>query len=185
MRKNLGPKSLICPEPVLIIATYNEDGSANAMNAAWGGVSDYNEIIISVSKHKTTENIKKTKAFTVSFATKEQVVSCDYVGIVTGNKVKDKLNKAKWHISKSENVNAPLIDELPVALECKLKKYDEKAGHLIGTIVNVSVDSSVLTRGKVDYKKFHPIIFDGLNNTYMSLGDKVANAFSIGKKLIK
>ena len=183
MRKDLGPQSLVYPEQVLIIATYNKDGSANAMNAAWGGLSDTNEILISVSKHLTTENIKKRKAYTVSFGTKEYAKECDYVGIVSGNKVKNKFEKTKWHTIKSDYVDAPIIEELPVTLECKLKKYDEKNGYLFGTIVNVSVDKSVMTKGKVDFKKFHPIMFDGLNHTYREIGDKVADAFKVGKKI--
>ena len=184
MRKNLGPKSLIYPEPVLIIGTYDEDGTPDAMNAAWGGVSDVNEIHLCLSsEHKTVKNLLKTKEFTVSFATKKYKNECDYVGMVSGNKVKDKLDKCKFHCVKSKKINAPIIKELPLTLECKLIKYDKKTGHLYASIINVSVDDSILTNGKVDMKKFEPIIYDGLNNTYHVVGKKVGDAFKDYKKI--
>lgn len=184
MRKDLGPKSFISPMPVLIIATYNEDGTANAMNAAWGGVSDTNEIMICLSKHKTTTNILRNKEFTVSFATKEHIAECDYVGLVSGNDVSNKLEKANLHTTKASKVNAPIIDELPVAIECKLKSYDDLTGHLFASIENVSVDETVMTNNKVDFNKFHPVIFEDLNHEYLEFGNKVGDAFQIGKTII-
>ena len=183
MRKNLGPKSFISPMPVLIIGTYNEDGTANAMNAAWGGVSDTNEIMICLSKHRTTTNILRNKEFTVSFATKEYIDVCDYVGLVSGNDVPNKLEKANLHTSKADKVNAPLIDELPVAIECKLKSYDDKTGHLFASIENVSIDESVMTDDKLDYNKYHPVIFEDMNHSYLEFGNKIADAFKIGKTI--
>ena len=183
MRKDLGPKSLVYPEPVLIIGTYNDDNSANAMNAAWGGVSDTNEIMICLAKHRTTDNILKRKAFTVSFADEEHVAECDYVGLVSGNEVPNKLEKVKFHTTKSSIIDAPLIDELPVALECELISYDDSTGHLFGSIKNVSVDEKIMTDGKVDLSKYHPVMFDGLNHEYRRIGDKVADAFKIGKTI--
>lgn len=180
MRKDFGPKSFISPMPVLIIATYNEDQSVNAMNAAWGGISDTNEILICLSKHKTTTNILRNKEFTVSFATKEYIAACDYVGLVSGNDVPDKLNIANLHTSKANKVNAPYIDELPVCIECKLKSYDEETGHLFASIENVAIDDAVLTDGKLDYSKYHPVIFEDMNHEYLAFGEKVADAFKIG-----
>ncbi|MBQ0036442.1 MAG: flavin reductase family protein [Firmicutes bacterium] len=180
MRVDFGPKSLVYPEPVLIIATYNDDGTANAMNAAWGGVSDTNEIHICLSKHKTTNNILKRKEFTVSFADKEHIAACDYVGLVSGNEVPNKLEKANLHTVKASKVDAPIIAELPVAIECKLISYDENTGHLYASIVNVSVDDSVLTDNKVDLNKYHPVIFDDFNHEYRLIADKVADAFKVG-----
>jgi len=181
MRKHLGPQSLVYPEPVLIIGTYNEDKTGNAMNAAWGGVSDYNQIFICLANHKTTDNIMRTKAFTVSFATKEYVKESDYLGLVSGNKVKNKLEKVNFHIKKAKHVNAPIIEELPVALECKLISYDEQTGYLFGDIVDVSVDPKVMTKGKVDLNKFVPIMYDGLNHNYHEIGKKVGTAYKDGK----
>ena len=180
-RFNFGAKPLMYPQPVLIIATYDENEVPNAMNAAWGITTDFNEISISLSEHKTTDNLAKTGAFTVSMATEEQLAACDYVGIESGRKVPDKFAKAGFHATRSEFVNAPLIDELPLALECKVKSFTD--GILIGEIVNVSADESIITDGKVDLKKLRPIAFDPFNNAYMGIGEKVGNAFSDGKKL--
>jgi flavin reductase (DIM6/NTAB) family NADH-FMN oxidoreductase RutF len=180
-RLNFGAKPLMYPQPVLIIATYDENEAPNAMNAAWGITTDFNEISISLSEHKTTDNLAKTGAFTVSMATEEQLAACDYVGIESGRKVPDKFAKAGFHATRSEFVNAPLIDELPLALECKVKSFTD--GILIGEIVNVSADESIITDGKVDLKKLRPIAFDPFNNAYMGIGEKVGNAFSDGKKL--
>jgi len=180
-RINFGSKPLMYPQPVLIIATYDENGVPNAMNAAWGITTDFNEISISLSEHKTTDNFAKTGAFTVSMATEDQVVGCDYVGIESGRKVPDKFEKAGFHATKSEFVNAPLIDELPLALECRVKSFED--GILVGEIVNVSADESVVTDGKVDLNKLRPIAFDPFNNAYMGLGEKVGNAFSDGKRI--
>ena len=174
-------KPVMYPMPVLIVATYDENGVPNAMNAAWGIITDMNEISISMSEHKTTENLAKTGAFTVSMATESTVVPCDYVGVESAKKVPDKFEKAGFHATKSQRVNAPLIDELPMALECKVKSFEN--GILVGEIVNVTADESVLTDGKIDPKKLKPIAFDPVNNTYMGLGEVVGKAFSDGLKL--
>ena len=135
MRKNFGAKAILYPMPVLIIGTYDEDGKPNAMNAAWGGISEETQISICVDDgHKTAKNVVKTGAFTVSIADAENVVACDYVGIVSGNKEPDKIEKAGWHVAKSEFVNAPLFDELPMALECKLISYDEETCRLVSIV---------------------------------------------------
>ena len=147
MRKNFGAKPWTYPQPVLILATYGEDGTPDAMNAAWGGISDDKELSMCISaEHKTTANILLRKAFTVSMATAEQVVACDYVGIESGSNVANKLEKAGWHTTKSEFVDAPLIDELPMAVECRLVSYDPESCRLVGEIVNVSADEAVLGR---------------------------------------
>ena len=182
MRKNFGPKPACYPMPVYIIGTYGADGTPNAMNAAWGGISEENQITICISAgHKTTANILSRKAFTVSMATADYVTACDYVGIVSGNKVPDKFARAGFHASKSEFVDAPLIEELPMAVECKLISYNPETCCLIGEIVNVSADESVLNEtGKVDPRKLKPITFDPMNNAYLVLGEKVGNAFKDG-----
>lgn len=180
-RKNFGAKPVMYPQPVLIIATYDENGVPNAMNAAWGITTDYKEITVSLGEHKTTDNLAVRKAFTVSMATEDQVVPCDYVGIESGRKVPDKFAKAGFHATKSDFVDAPLIDELPMALECRVKSFND--GILVGEIVNVSADESVLTDGKVDPKKLKPITFDPINNTYIGLGEVVGEAFKDGSKI--
>lgn len=180
-RKDFGAKPLMLPQPVLIVAAYDENGTPDAMNAAWGITTDFKEITISLSNHKTTENLKKTGAFTVSMGTEEMMVACDYVGLVSANRVPDKFARAGFHATKSAFVNAPLIDELPMTLECTVKRYED--GILVGEIVNVSADESVLTDGRIDYKKLKPITFDPCGNAYVGLGDKVGNAFQDGNKL--
>ncbi len=185
MRKNFGAKAILYPMPVLIIGTYDENGTPDAMNAAWGGISEETQISICVSEdHKTTKNILARGAFTVSVADAENVVACDYVGIVSGNKEPDKIGKAGWHVTKSEFVNAPLFDELPMALECKLISYDEDSCRLVGEIVNVCADERILNaEGKIDLTKFSPITYDPVHHTYRKLGEAVGQAFRDGLKL--
>lgn len=185
MRKNFGAKPYTYPQPVLIIASYDENGTADAMNAAWGGISDDTQISMCLSAgHKTVKNILKRKAFTVSMADAAHVTECDYVGIVSANDVPNKLSRAGFHTTKSEFVDAPLIDELPMALECRLVSYDEESCRMVGEIVNVSADERILgENGKIDPAKLQPITFDPVNNAYLKLGEKVGNAFKDGVKL--
>lgn len=185
MRKNFGPKTMCYPMPVFIIGTYNADGTPNAMNAAWGGISEEQEISICVdNSHKTAENLIARKAFTVSMATADTLAACDYVGIVSGNKEPDKFAKAGFHATKSEFVDAPLIDELPMVLECEVISYDEETCRLVGRIVNVSADESILgENGKVDVAKLRPITYDSMNHHYLVLGEKVGQAFHDGLAL--
>ena len=185
MRKNFGPKTWLYPMPVLIIGTYDQNGNPNAMNAAWGGIYDTNQVMVCLADdHKTTDNIKKTEAFTVSFATAETVAACDYVGIVSANDLPDKFARAGFHAVKSEFVNAPIIEELPMTVECRLLKFNED-GICIGEIVNVSAEERILDgAGKVDAKVLNPIVYDSAIHAYRSLGEKVGQAFSEGKKLL-
>ena len=185
MRKSFGPKPLLYPQPVLMIATYDEDGTPDIMNAAWGGITEDNEITICLSaEHKTTKNLQKRGAFTVSMGTAEQVVACDYVGLVSGNQVPDKFARAGFHATKSEFVDAPCIDELPIAVSCRVVSYDPESCRLVGEIVNVSVDEAYLTpEGKVDVDKVAPITYDSFNKTYVRLGAVVGRAFHDGAAL--
>lgn len=184
MRKNFGAKPMIYPMPVLIIGTFDENGVPDAMNAAWGGISEENEISICISAdHKTTKNILLNKCFTVSIPDVKNTVAADYVGIVSGNDNADKIEKAGWTYEKSEIVNAPVFNELLFTLECKLTSYDEETCRLVGEILNVSADESILTDSKVDLSKFNPITYDPSNHNYVALGETVGKAFSDGKKL--
>lgn len=184
MRVNFGAKPITYPQPVFIVASYDENGVPDAMNAAWGGISESNELSMCISAgHKTTANVLARGAFTVSMATADTVVPCDYVGIVSGNKVPDKFERAGFHAVKSEFVDAPLIEELLVAVECKLVSYDEETCRMVGEIVNVCADESVLTDGKVDVAKLRPIAFDPMNMAYHVIGEQVGSAFSDGKAL--
>lgn len=186
MRKNFGPQTWIYPMPVLIIGSYDEKGNPNAMNAAWGGIFDYNQIMICLSSHKTTENIKKNKAFTISFATKETIAASDYVGIVSQNDEPNKIIKSGLKYEKAEHVNAPLFTDYPLSLECELIdiiNQGEGGGNFIGKIVNVSADESILSNGKIDPKKLHIITYDPVTFKYIELGEEVGSAFKEGLKL--
>jgi len=180
-RVDFGAKPWVFPMPVLIVGTYDENGVPNAMNAAWGCITDMAEISISMSEHKTTENFTKTGAFTVAFATEDTVVACDYVGVESASKVPNKFEKAGFTAVKSEKVNAPIIQELPMSLECKVKSFED--GILIGEIVNVNADENILTDGVIDYKKLKPITYDPVTHDYVALGAAVGKAFSDGMKL--
>ncbi len=185
MRKNLSAKAYVYPLPVLIIGSYDERGIPNAMNAAWGTVCDENKVSICLSaSHKTVKNILKNKEFTVSMADEKNVVPADYVGVVSGNKVQNKLEKCGWHTVKSEFINAPIIEELPLTLECKMESYDIDSEIMIGEIVNVSAEESILnSKGKIDLTKFKPICYDCDTHGYYTLGERVGTAFSDGLKI--
>lgn len=184
MRKNFGAKPILYPQPVLIIGSYDENGTPDAMNAAWGGISEANEISICLSaEHKTVKNILARGAFTVSMATVDTVVPCDFVGMVSGNDVPDKLARAGFHTQKSALVDAPIIEELPMAVECRLRTYDAESCRMVGEIVNVCADECVLTDGKIDPAKLKPITYDGMNHAYYALGERVGDAFSAGAAL--
>ena len=186
MRKDFGPKTWLYPMPVLIIGTYDEKGNPDAMNAAWGSIYDYNQITISLGAHQTTDNLKVTKAFTVSIATRKTVAASDYVGLVSYKKEPNKVLKAGLHHEKSKHVNAPMFLEYPMTLECEVYSMegdDDKGYTLIGNIKNISIDEEVLTNGKVDVKKLEPITFDAINNKYIVLGENVADAFKAGLSL--
>ena len=183
MRKNFGAKPYLFPQPVMIIGTYDKDGNANAMNAAWGGIVGMDIIIIDLSSHKTTDNIVLNKAFTVSVADTEHMTQCDYVGIVSANKEAEKMKKAGFTVTKSEFVNAPVINELPLTLECELEKVLEGSMYL-GRIVNVCADEKILgSDGEISLDKFTPITYDTVHYGYYELGKKVGNAFADGAKL--
>lgn len=184
MRKDFGKKTWFYPLPVLIVGSYDENGAADAMNAAWGGIYDGDHVILSLgASHKTTKNIKAKGAFTINFADAAHVVEADYVGLVSANDVSDKLEKAGFHTTHSQHVDAPIIDELPLALECRLVKFNED-GNIIGEIVNVSADERILDEGGlVDPAKLEAISFDPVHNAYLKLGEKVGNAFQDGGAL--
>lgn len=177
-------KGFITPHPVFIISTYDANGVANAMNAAWVGQVGPNQLSMSLSPHKTTENLKLNKEFTVSFATKEYVEACDYVGIESQNKVANKLEKCGLTTTKSDKVNAPIINELPVAIECKVIDIQTEFNEtrITAEIVGMKADDSVITDDKVDLEKLHPIMFDTVALCYREIGKSVGGAWNCGKK---
>lgn len=183
MKKNFGNKNWMFPMPVLMIATYDEDGTPDVMTAAWGGVTLEDEITICIdTSHKTWANIAAKKAFTVAFGTADTVAPCDYLGIVSGNETPNKVAQSGFTLTKSVFVDAPVINELPLVLECHLVSMNEATCNVVGKIVNCAVEESALTEGKPDAAKMKPICFDTCAHTYRIMGDVVAQAFSAGKK---
>lgn len=184
MKKKINVCPAIFPQPVILIATYNDDNSIDVMNAAWGCAYDTNQIELNISDgHQTTENIRKRKAFTISLADASNMVPADYVGIVSSKKVKDKFEKTKWKAHKSELVDAPILDDLPYSLECTLECFKEDYG-IIGNIVQLLVDDKYFDEnGKVDLEKMQIICYDPFNHGYYVVGKKVGQAFSEGRKI--
>ncbi|WP_294431753.1 flavin reductase family protein [uncultured Treponema sp.] len=174
--------AVIVPEGVFIIGTYDENGVPNAMNAAWGIQSDYGQISLFLAKHKTTENLKKTGAFTVAFGTKNTVEISDYFGVESGANV-NKIEKAGVHVHKSSHVNAPIIEEYPLTLECEVIEWNEEKEVLVGKIVAQQADESILTDGKIDLGKLQPIMYDASFHVYRVIGEVVGNAFKDGLKI--
>lgn len=157
MKKNLGNTPVVAPLPVLIVATYDEHGTPNAMNVAWGGQCGYHYVALNLSlNHKTTENLKHTEAFTLSIATVDTLVLSDYFGLVSGRK-ENKIEKAGVHVTRSAFVNAPVIDEYPLTLECKVVEMQEALGemHVIGEVVNMLADESVFIQSSPGIREKH------------------------------
>jgi flavin reductase (DIM6/NTAB) family NADH-FMN oxidoreductase RutF len=184
MRVDLGKKPLVYPQPVLIIGTYNDDGTPNAMNAAWGAVGDDHQIFLCLSAgHKTVKNMLRRKAFTVHIADERNMVASDFVGIVSGNNCPDKFAKSGLHAEKSAHVDAPVFTDYAICMECVLDSYEAEHCHCFGNIVNTSADESVLTNGKIDVAKLKPLTFDIDCANYVALGPIVGKAYKEGKAL--
>lgn len=181
-RKNFGASHALMttPQPCVMIATWDKDHTPDVMMAAWAGQYDHNQIVVSLSKHKTTDNLELTGAFTVSFADIRTVAESDYLGIVSGNNVPDKVAKVGFTVTPSPNVDAPIINEYPLTLECKVVSW--KDGILVGEVVNMSADESILTDGKVNLAKLQPIVFDAAGMCYRAIGEVVGGAWNAGKK---
>ena len=181
-RKNFGPDHALVttPQPCVMIATWDKDHNPDVMMAAWAGQYDYKRIVVSLSKHKTTENLELTGAFTVSFADVRTVAESDYFGLVSGNKVPDKVAKVGFTVTPSPNVDAPIINEYPLTLECKVVSWGD--GILVGEVVNQSASESILTDGKIDLAKLQPIVFDAAGMCYRAIGEVVGGAWNAGKK---
>ena len=187
MKINLGSKPLLAPMPVLIVGTYSADGTPNAMNAAWGGISEECEISICIDdSHKTAENLKSSGAFTVGVADVDTMIGADYVGITSANDVENKMQACGWHAEKSKHVNAPVFDEIKLTLECQVKSYDESTCRLVGEIVNVLADEAIIGKsGKVDLSLMRPITYDPFIKAYRVIGDVCGKAFSAGLEIKK
>lgn len=188
MRKKLKITEGIYPMPVLMVATYNEDGSVNVMNAAWGTMQERDIVVLNLTEtHKTVMNIKARGAFTVSIADAAHVVEADYFGVESGNKVLNKFENSALTASKSELLDAPIINEFPLCLECEFIEYQNgKYGcGVIGKVVNVTADESVMVDDKIDMSLVNAIAFDPYTHGYYKVGERVGEAFKDGLKLKK
>ena len=178
MKRDFGVKTWLLPMPVLMVGSYDEDGVPNVMTAAWGGTGSDNLLTVCIdSGHKTWANIEKRKAFTVAVGVESQVKACDALGCASGNKVPDKVAKVGWHTEKSAHADAPVVRELPLVFECELVSMAADTCLVVGRVVNVAADESVLTDGKPDPDKIAPIAYDPLEHTYRSMGTSIASAY--------
>ena len=185
MKINLGKKTILYPMPVLMVGTYDKEGKPDLMAAAWGGIFNEGMVNLCLDKgHKTVDNLKERKAFTVAIADEAHVAGCDYVGVVSAHEEPDKVIKVGFIATKSVNVDAPVIENLPLTLECELVSYDDSTEQAVGKIINVLADESILTDGKVDPTKLNAITYDPENHTYIKLGQVVGKAFSDGSRMI-
>lgn len=188
MRKNIKTTEAIFPMPVLMVSTYNEDGSIDVMNAAWGMMVDRNQVALNLTEtHRTVQNIKERKAFTVSIADSKHVVEADYLGIVSGNNTPKKFENTGLTATKSENVDAPIINEFPICMECEFIEYqaNEYGCGVIGKVVNVTADEKVMKGDNVDISLVEAISFDPYTHGYYKVTERVGNAFKDGLELKK
>ena len=189
MRKNLGVQPALFPMPVVIVAAYGADGNICAMNAAWAQICDMDKIALFIdADHKTTKNIMETKAFTVNIADVPNMEAADFFGIATANKMSDKFERTGYHAEKSGFVNAPVITEFPVSIECELAEEinTENMHAIVGRIVNVSADEKVVgDNDKILPEKVNALIFDQYRSGYYSVGEKVGQAWNAGAGLMK
>ena len=189
MKKDLGVKPYLFPMPVLMIATYGDDGTVDVMNMAWGGICAENMVSLNIdTDHKTAKNIKKRGAFTLSIADVPHIQAADFFGIASGNKMEDKFARSGLTAVKSEKVDAPVVQEFPLTLECKVveDKTEVYGHHVLGKIVGVLADESVLDEtGKVDASKLNAFVFDQFRSGYYAIGEKVGQAWHTGALLMK
>jgi len=189
MKKDLGVKPAVFPMPVLMIATYGEDGTVDVMNMAWGGACASDMVALNIDEdHKTTINIKKRMAFTLSIADIPHLKESDFFGIATGNKMPDKFARSGLHAVKSEKVDAPIVEEYPLTLECEVAELQNTAYgfRVLGKIVGVLAEESVLDeKGKVDPTKLNAFLFDPFQSGYYAIGEKVGQAWNSGKEFMK
>lgn len=186
MRTKIKTTEAIFPMPVLMVATYNEDGTIDVMNAAWGTMVDRDVVALNLgASHKTVKNIMARKAFTVSIADAAHLVEADYFGIASGNNTPDKFAKSGMTATKSENVDAPIINEFPLCMECEFIEYQDGQNGLgvIGKVVNTTADERVMKDGKVDISAVNAIAFDPYTHGYYKVTERVGEAFSDGNKI--
>ncbi len=189
MKINLGVKPYLFPMPVLMIATYDDDGQVNVMNMVWGGICDDNKVALNISDtHKTAANLRARRAFTISVADIDHLEAADYFGMVSGNKVPDKFELSGLHAVPSERVEAPVVVEFPLTIECRVVDMKTTDGTMraVGEIVNVMVEDTALDeRGRVDPLKLNAFLFDAFQSGYYAIGEKVGQAWKSGAEMVK
>lgn len=188
-KKDLGVKPYTFPMPTLMIGTYNENGSVDVMMMAWGGICAENMVALNLeADHKTVANLRNRKAFTLAVPSAETIKASDFFGIATANKMSDKFARSGLHAVKSDKVDAPVITEYPLTMECTVEKFeDEPYGlRVLGRIVNTIADESVLDEnGKVDAGKLHAFAFDQMQNGFYAVDRKIGKAWNAGAGLMK
>ncbi len=187
-RTNMGAKIFVTPQPALMIGTYDENGNPDVMMAAWGGQCDGNQVCFRLSPHRTTTNLRATREFTLSYATVRDVAESDYFGTVSANDVPDKIARTGFTVTKSQNINAPIIDQYPLTLECRVVEIIERGNDgcfVIGEVVNTIADPAILTDGRIDLCKLQPIVFDAAIPAYRAVGDTVGAAWGAGQVFIE
>lgn len=188
MRQDIKITEAIFPMPVLMVATYNDDESVDVMNAAWGTMQSRDHVVLKLTRtHKTVKNIEKRKAFTVSIADVDHVIEADYFGIVSANDTPDKFEKTGLTATKSDNVDAPIINEFPITFECEFIEYQEGeyGCGVIAKVINVTADEKVIRDGKVDISLVNAIAFDPYTHGYYKVQERVGEAFKDGNKINK
>lgn len=186
MKKEIKITEGIFPMPVLMVATYNEDGTVDVMNAAWGTMQERGNVALNLTEtHKTVTNIKARKGFTVSIADAAHVVEADYFGVVSAKTEPKKFEKSGLTASKSDIVDAPIINEFPICLECEFIEYqnNEYGCGVIGKVVRVTADDKVMNGDKIDISLVNAIAFDPYTRGYYKVTERVGEAFKDGLKL--
>ena len=187
-RTNMGAKIFVTPQPALMIGTYDENGNPDVMMAAWGGQCDGNQVCFRLSPHRTTTNLRATREFTLSYATTRDVAESDYFGTVSANDVPDKIARTGFTVTKSQNINAPIIDQYPLTLECRVVEIMDRGNDgcfVIGEVVNTIADPAILTDGRIDLDKLQPIVFDASIPAYRTVGDTVGKAWGAGQVFVQ
>lgn len=189
MKKEISNHTAVFPMPVLMIATYDENGTVDVMNAAWGMNNSFHYITLFIDEnHKTTQNIRLNKAFTVSLADQEHIQQADFFGMASGNKMADKFEHTGFHAIKSSCVNAPIIEEFPIVMECELAEIieTEHLHAIVGRIVKSQADERVLdANGTVDAAKLGAVAYDSFQRSYYTIGSQIGKAWNIGAGLLK
>ena len=188
MKKNIKTTEAIFPMPVLMIATYNEDGTVDVMNAAWGMMLERDYVVLNLTEtHKTVQNIKNRKGFTVSIADAKHVVEADYFGVVSANNTPNKFEKSGLSVTKSKIVDAPIVNEFPICLECEFVEYQNNqfGCGVVGKVLNVSAEENIMSGNQIDIAKLEAIAFDPYTHGYYKVTERVGNAFKDGLKLKK